>query len=258
MNIFGRADIRRKLIAPVVLLMLSALFACSAGDEASQAGKADILLFNGDGVSRNDVAAFERILRANHFNYATVDSRQLNEMDALQLRSHRLLIVPGGNFVEMGKGLTAVATANVRDAVHGGLNYLGVCGGAFIAGNSPYNGINLTDGVRFRFYSLETQNIRKAVVAIAVPGAPTTVDHYWEDGPELTGWGDAVAKYPDGTPAVAQGAAGSGWVILSGVHPEAPENWRDGMTFTTSADASNAYAVKLIDAALNRTSLAHY
>ena len=67
-----------------------------------------------------------------------------------------------------------------------------------------------------------------------------------------------IAKYPDGTPAIVQGSFGSGWVILVGVHPEAPENWRRGITFATSTRDDNAYAGILIQAALARTSLAHY
>jgi hypothetical protein len=69
-----------------------------------------------------------------------------------------------------------------------------------LAGNSGYyNGLNLTSGVRFGFYSAEERGIRKAAVAIAVAGGPT-LDQYWEDGPQFTGWGAVVGKYPDGTP----------------------------------------------------------
>ena len=57
-------------------------------------------------------------------------------------------------------------------AVQNGLNYLGVCAGAFFAGNSPTNGLNLTSGVRFGFYAAEDRGIRKTAVAIARPGAP--------------------------------------------------------------------------------------
>jgi hypothetical protein len=46
-------------------------------------------------------------------------------------------------------------------------------------------------------------------------------------------------------------------VLLSGIHPEAPESWRRGLTFTTPASVDNAYAATLIDAAVNRTRLAH-
>jgi hypothetical protein len=86
--------------------------------------------------------------------------------------------------------------------------------------------------VRFRFCAAEDQGIRKAGVTIAGAGTPP-LDQYWEDGPQLTGWGAAVGTYPDGTPAIVEGSFGTGWVILSGVHPEAPASWRGGMTFKT-------------------------
>ena len=220
-------------------------------------GAAEILLFNGTGTSPNDVKAFEAILKGQHVEYAKVNSSQLNQMSESRMRGYRLLIVPGGNFIDIGNGLTPRATANIRSAVQDGLNYLGVCAGAFFAGNSPANGLNLTSGVKFGFYAAEDRGIRKAAVPIAVADAPT-LEHYWEDGPQLAGWGAVVGKYPDGTPAIVQGTCGSGWVILTGVHPEAPANWRRGMTFTTPASADTAYAWTLIQAALNRESLPHY
>src|SRR5262249_16279516 len=181
----------------------------------------------------SDVTAVEGILRDNGLSYLKTSSRRLNGMSLSELAAFRLLIVPGGNFEEMGNGLTADAAAKVRGAVRGGLNYLGICAGAFLAGNSPYNGLNLTDGVRFGFYALEDRGVRKAAVAIDVAGG-ARLDQYWEDGPVLAGWGDVIAKYPDGTAAAVEGAVGDGWVILLGTHPEAPESWRRGLTFATS------------------------
>jgi glutamine amidotransferase-like uncharacterized protein len=218
---------------------------------------APILLFEGAGTSPNDVAALKEILNNNHLDFSTANSSRLNGMSESELRQYRLLIVPGGNFVDLGRNLTAATTANVRRAVHNGVNYLGICAGAFFAGNSPYNGLNLTSGVRFGFYSAEAQGIRKASFPIAVPGAPA-LDQYWEDGPQLSGWGAVVGKYPDGTAAIVEGTFGDGWVILSGVHPEAPASWRRGMNFTTPVSADIAYTATLIRAALNRESLPHY
>ena len=218
---------------------------------------APILLFDGTGTSPNDVTAVKAILNDNHFNFSTANSSQLNEMGELQLSGYRLVIVPGGNFIDIGNGLTASTTAKVRNAVQNGVNYLGICAGGFFAGNTGYNGLNLTSGVRFGFYAASARGIRKAAVAIADAGGQT-LDHYWEDGPHFAGWGAVVAKYPDGTPAVVQGRFGNGWVILIGVHPEAPADWRRGMTFTTPAAVDNAYAGMLIHAAMNRTSLPHY
>jgi hypothetical protein len=220
-------------------------------------GTAQVLLFNGTGSSPNDVAAFETILKGKQVNYAKVKSSQLNRMSESQMRGYSLLIVPGGNFIDIGNGLTPRATANIRTAVQKGLNYLGVCAGAFLAGNSPTNGLNLTSGVKFGFYEAEDRGVRKAALPIALAGAPT-LEQYWEDGPQLTGWGAVVGKYPDGSPAIVQGTCGSGWVILAGVHPEAPAHWRRGLTFTTPASTDNDYAWTLIRAALNREMLPHY
>jgi glutamine amidotransferase-like uncharacterized protein len=229
---------------------------CSCGVRRS-GELAPILLFDGKGTSPNDVAAVEQILHDHQLHYTKVESSWLNDMEEARLRGSRLLIIPGGNFIKIGNGLTADTTAKIRRAVEHGLNYLGICAGGFFAGNTGYNSLNLTSGVRFAFYSAETQGIRKAAVAIAANGEPT-LDHYWEDGPQFTGWGSVVARYPDGTPAVVEGNLGTGWVVLSGIHPEAPESWRHGMNFRTPAGVDHAYAVKLILAALNRKPLSNH
>jgi glutamine amidotransferase-like uncharacterized protein len=263
--------LRRGLIIASLVLISTAIIGCekrsmpakSANGSAAAtstppaSGVAPILLFNGTGTSPNDVEAIETILNINHLNYSTLNSSQLNEMDESQMREYRLLIVPGGNFVDIGKSLTSSTTANIRTAVENGLNYLGLCAGAFFAGNSAYNGLNLTSGVSFSFYAAENRGIRKTAVTIATPAAPS-LDQYWEDGPQFAGWGAVVGKYPDGNPAVVEGTFGSGWVILSGVHPEAPERWRHGMTFATPASEDNAYAGMLVHAALYHASLPHY
>ena len=230
----------------------------SANDSAAVASSAPILLFNGTGASPNDVTAVETILNRSHLRYATANTAQLSTMSESQLRGYRLLIIPGGNFIDIGRSLTSSTATNIHNAVQNGLNYLGICAGAFLAGNSSYyNGLNLTLGVKFGFYSAEEKGTRKAAVAVAVAGA-STLEHYWEDGSQFNGWGAVVGRYPDGTPAIVEGTSGRGWVILSGVHPEAPAGWRRGMTFTTPAEIDNAYAGTLVKAALNGTSLAHF
>jgi hypothetical protein len=244
---------------PVSILIAAAL-ACRAGaGQRRTSARADvpILLFNGTGASPGDVAAFESVLDSQRLDFSTVDSRELNGMTESQIRQHRLLLVPGGNFIHMGNGLSPDTAAHIRAAIGNGLNYLGVCAGAFFAGNSPYNGLNVTSGSRFGFYAAEARGIRKAAVAITTAGGQT-LDQYWEDGPQLTGWGAVVDRYPDGTPATVEASFGNGWVILTGVHPEAPANWRRGMDFRTPVDIDNAYAATLIHAALNREVLPHY
>ncbi len=133
---------RRSTLPAVCLLALSA---------CTTPAPAPILLFAGAGTSPSDVAAIESILRDRHLPFSTANSFQLNRLTEAQLHSYRLLIVPGGNFETIGKHLTPAATAKIRRAVQGGVNYLGLCAGAFFAGASPYNGLNLTAGVRFDF-----------------------------------------------------------------------------------------------------------
>jgi len=223
----------------------------AAGCAPSEPAGASILLFNGRGTSPNDVAAIEEILRERGWRYSTASSSRLDGMGESELKNYRLLVVPGGNFIDIGNGLAPGTTIKLRGAVESGVSYLGICAGAFFAGASPYNGLNLTGGVRFPFYALEDRGVRKAPVLVTT-AAGAALEIYWEDGPQLSGWGEAVGKYPDGTPAVVQGTFGQGWVVLTGVHPEAPESWRRGMAFTTPADPSRAFAAMLIDAALNR------
>jgi Biotin-protein ligase, N terminal len=137
-----------------------------------------ILLFNGTGTSPNDVAAVETILEDCHLDYFTVKSQQLNGMSESQLMAYRLLIVPGGNYITMGDSLTPSTTANIRNAVQGGLNYLGICAGGLLTGNASSNSFNLTSGVRFGFYAEVNRGIHKAALRIACVGTPT-LEHYW-------------------------------------------------------------------------------
>ena len=240
-----------QLISCIAALALTACAPPTSNDSPP------ILLFSGNGTSPNGVKAVEAVLKDSHLKYATVNSQQLNGMSESQLVAYRLMIVPGGNYTTIGNSLTPDTTTNIHNAVQGGLNYLGICAGGLLAGNATCNSLNLTSGVRFGFYAEVNRGIHKAAVAIAGVGTPA-LEHYWEDGPQFTGWGAVVGKYPDGTPAIVQGTSGKGWVILCGVHPEAPENWRRGMTFTTPASVANGYAGTLIDAALHGTWLPNY
>jgi glutamine amidotransferase-like uncharacterized protein len=234
------------------LAMIACLSGCHpapASDTASPPAR--IVLFDGTGTSPNDVKAIEVLLTREKLSYATADEDELDVMTPEQLSHVDLLIMPGGNFEEMGKNLSAQTPERIRDAVRGGVNYLGICAGAFIAGDSP-NGLKLADQ-RFAFFADSAKGVRKETVTL-INGDGTRFPAYWEDGPQLTGWGDPLAKYPDGTPAVVQGKVGKGWVVLTGVHLEAPENWYQGIEPGRPA-VSNAYAVKLIRAAFDGAAL---
>jgi len=235
-----------------ILLIIAVFASCKSNRQPV------VLLFNGAGVSTNDVTAIETLLETNKISYSTANAAELNSMAMAEMRQYKLLIMPGGNFIDMGKSLDTSTSTKIRIALQQGLHYLGICAGGFLAGHSAYyNSFNLTSGVRFGFYTAEKQGTHKAALTIANAGA-APIDQYWEDGPDLSGWGTVVAKYPDGTAAVVEGNCGSGFVILTGIHAEAPASWRHGLAFNTSVDASNLYAVKLIRAALDGVALPHY
>lgn len=217
-----------------------------------------VLLYTGTGTSASDVSAVESVLQTLSLSYATATASQIEAMSVSKLTTYKLLIVPGGNSINIGNGLTKTGTTNIHNAVvNNGLHYLGICAGAFFGGYSVYNGLNLTSGVWFNTWANGGKGTGKEAVEISYPSQPK-LDHYWEDGPNLGGWGQIVAKYPDGTSAIVEGKSGSGWVILSGIHAEAPASWRYGMTFTTPLSTDLAYARTLVTAALNGTTLSHY
>ena len=216
-----------------------------------------VLLFNGTGTSA-DVSAVEAVLNTLNLSYKTADSSQLDAMSEQQLAGYKLLIIPGGNSINIGESLSQQTTSNIRGAVQSyGLHYLGLCAGAFFGGSSIYNGVDLTDGVSFDFYAAEFKGIHEEPVEISLPSS-SPLDVYWQDGPQLSGWGSVVAKYPDGTPAIVEGQSGKGFVIFTGVHPEAPASWRGAMIFTTSESTDLAYAGTIFQAALSGTPLAHF
>jgi glutamine amidotransferase-like uncharacterized protein len=122
------------------VLISMAFTGCRAGDERGGMpihANARILLFSGTGTSPGDVAALERILGNEHLDYSRANSAQLNAMSESQILEYHLLIIPGGNFERIGSSLNSGTTTNIRNAIQNGLNYLGVCAGAFFAGNSP-------------------------------------------------------------------------------------------------------------------------
>jgi glutamine amidotransferase-like uncharacterized protein len=190
--------------------------------------------------------------------YATADAAKLNAMTEPQLGGYKLIIVPGGNSIAIGENLAQATASNIRGAVQlYGVHYLGICAGAFFGGYSIYNGVNLTEGVWFDFYADENRGIHQEAVQLSFP-AKTPLDVYWEDGPQLSGWGATVAKYPNDTPAITEGQSGKGFVIFTGVHLEAPASWRGSATFRTPVSDDLAYAGTVIQAAFNGTPLPHF
>ena len=218
-----------------------------------------VVLYVGNGTTSGSVSAVKTILGNMGLTYATASTSQLNSMSQSGLGAYKLFLIPGGNAITISKSLTSKTVTNIHNAItSNGLHYLGICAGGFFAGHSGiYDYLDLSPvGIWFNFYADYLKGITKEAVQIRSPDG-TKRDQYWQDSPQFTGWGTVVAKYPDGTPAAVEGEVGKGWMILVGTHPEAPDNWRRNLNFTTPSADSHAFAAKLIGAALNRAPLPH-
>ena len=238
---------------------LTTLATTSTTATTSSTTSVPVLIFNGTGTSSGAVSAIENVVHNMGLAYHTVNSSQLDSITQAKLATYRLFIVPGGNSITIGRYLTSKATTTVRSAIsQNGVNYLGLCAGGFFGGySSYYKVLNLTSGVWFKFFADYYKGIHKESVMISFPSR-SKLDIYWENGPALTGWGKVVGRYPNGTAAITEGYWGKGFVILSGIHPEAPQSWRSGMSFSTPVDVDLAYAATLVRSALNRTMLPHF
>jgi glutamine amidotransferase-like uncharacterized protein len=270
-------SLSRSLIAPAALLALMITSGCGThSSPMSQPQTAPsveqvnanvlaggstprVLLYVGNGTTSGSVAAVKTILSDLQLTYATANTSQLNSMTQSGLNAYKLFLIPGGNAVTISKSLTSKTVTNIHNAISNGLHYLGICAGGFFAGHSGvYDYLDLSPvGIWFNFYADYFKGITKEAVQIRSPDG-TKRDQYWQDGPQFSGWGIVVAKYPDGTPAVVQNKVGSGFVILCAFHPEATAAWRTGMSFTTSVAVDNAYAKTLVTNALNGTSMPHF
>ncbi len=230
----------------------------SFAPQVSTTSAATVLIYDGPGTSSGDVAAVESLVTSMGLSYQTANNSQLNAISEAQLLAYRLFLMPGGNAISISSYLSRTATANLHNAIASGLNYLGFCAGGFFAGSSAYyNYTNLTNGVWFNVYPNYGRGIAKTVVRASFPNG-STMDMYWENGPALDNWGAVVARYPDGNTAITEGFEGKGFVLLCGLHPEAPASWRIGMNFSTPLDVDLAYARSLVSSALNRSMLPHY
>lgn len=263
----------RGMIALAALLTVAVTFLACGSSSVHQAAMAPpvsvplapaikapepVLIYVGAGATSSDVMAIEGILKGLNLGYTEVDQTQLAAMTEPQLGGYKLMIVPGGNSIVIGQSVGATIPGVIRNAViQYGMHYLGICAGAFFGGYSTYNGVDLTSGVGFDFYSDEFKGIHTEPVLITLADG-TTLDIYWQDGPQLSGWGNVVAKFPDGTPAITEGSVGNGFVVFTGIHPEAPGSWRSGLNFSTPESVDVAYAGTLIQAALSGSSLPHF
>lgn len=223
---------------------------------------ADVLLYNGTGVSTSDWQNTEKIVRSQGWSYQLANAAQLNAMSLERIASFGMIIVPGGSGGTITSNLDTGTRLRIRQAVREfGVGYVGFCAGAWVAVGPE------AETAKIASYGLAVA--KGSVLSLFMPGgsAPTaamvdvsfadgsTRSLVWWGGPYTPEWsGGVVARYDTGAPAISQTFAGKGFVVISGPHPEAPQGWR-----STAGNDSDGLdydvAIGMIDAALNKKPL---
>ncbi|MBC7693484.1 MAG: hypothetical protein H7222_17090 [Methylotenera sp.] len=218
--------------------------------------KADFLIYDGKGVDSTDTSAIVKLIRAHGLTERTISESALNSLTAAEFAQYGTFIWPGGDNEEMDTVISASARRELRKAViQKGLNYVGICAGAFIAvgpsagvEETPVAGLALLNGTFIDNYRPASGNPISMVWTDFPDGSRRDLILWW--GPYFETQTGVVARYSaDGRPAMIQGRVGHSFVVLSGPHPEAPQSWRKAGGLEDEDGLDTDIAWRLIQAA---------
>lgn len=194
------------------------------------------LVYQGPGACEDGCydAAFQVAAQAG-FDPVFVRENQLDasssdaDRDAL-FRNAAVWIQPGGKSRTAMGALTSKLKGAIDAFVRAGGGYVGFCAGAFSAtrrvGTSRDFGFGFMPGKTILY-----RNVNRGAEIIPVNWNGVTRHIYWEGGPHLSrlpeGAAEVVARYPNGQIAAAKSVFGKGRIYVTGLHPEAPQDWRD-------------------------------
>lgn len=272
---------KKNIKSPTFLLSLISLMAISAGNSnvsliaAANAAttpsavaptseqrtqSTDVLVFDGTATAYGDGDAIASILESHNTTYRRVSSDELDSMSLDDISQYKLIIWPGGYAGQMSDSLRQSTRENIRQAVNDrGVGYVGICAGAFIAVSADTkNGLGIIKADSLPYYHLEDEGTDDAMVKLDL-GNGNSQSLVWWGGPYLPEKlfpNGIISRYSDtNQPAIAQTMSGKGLVILSGPHPEAPQNWRTKLGLEDSDGLDQDLAWKLFNAALKKTLL---
>ncbi|MEV4544309.1 BPL-N domain-containing protein [Micromonospora echinaurantiaca] len=135
---------------------------------------------------------------------------------------------PGGGTLKRGYRQLKHHRDEIRQFVHSGGRYLGICLGGYLAGATP--GFALLPGDTDQYIGSAAATVRSerdTVVDVSWRGRRRGL--FFQDGPYF--WlrpgaeADILATYPNGTIAAMVTRLGAGRVGVVGPHPEATDDW---------------------------------
>jgi glutamine amidotransferase-like uncharacterized protein len=166
-----------------------------------------------------------RALR-DHYNFKIFG---VNELEDNFFDDVDIVAVPGG-FGDAGSFDRAFKYngARIKQFITNGGRYLGICMGAYWAGQHYFNILDKVDAVQY-LARPNTDTRRPHAKNIQIEWLGETMNMFWYDGCAFTGSGryDTIAKYANDDPmAIIQNRIG-----LIGAHPESEKFWYDSYSW---------------------------
>ncbi|MCP9946622.1 BPL-N domain-containing protein [Streptomyces somaliensis] len=226
---------RRRLLTrglPAVAGTLLASAACSRLDTSPPVARPlTALVYRGpaacDGCAEAAAALLKTARRPYTVKYAGPGEEV--PLTAAGLADADLYVQPGGNDDLDGtwERLRGAAGA-IRDWTRDGGRYLGICMGAYLAGDDP--GFGLLPGSTDQYTTSPGASVHDARDAVVVVTWRSRRRHmYFQDGPlfllEEGADASVIATYDNGTAAAVVAPYGKGRVGVVGPHPEADASW---------------------------------
>jgi glutamine amidotransferase-like uncharacterized protein len=248
----------RKLSAQLIMLLSFALLVLLTSQCQNQSAidkEADVALYSDRGVWSESVQAAEQMFQWMGYITERVGAQDIKNG---ALDNFRLLCVPGGNMYSYAEDLSSVGVENIRSFVRVGGGYLGICGGAYFAGQKVVWRENQLPMLSLEFFPGTAQgpfdeiapypDLGMCLVKIMDTPHPITqsepdsawILYYWgpallpDEGADVT----ILGRYEIiNQPALIALNYGLGRVFLIGTHPEIEEDSdRDGVTVADELD----------------------
>ena len=231
-----------KLIILVVISLQ--LIACEK--EKTTGLSADIALYSDNGCWAVSVTAATNMFLWMGYTVELVNSEYINEKG---LNDFKLLCIPGGDMYQYSNDLSSSGIEKIRDFISHGGGYIGICGGAYFAGEKVFwqeNQLNMeslglfngiTKGPINEIVTYPDSIMCKLLIDTLHPITKSEPDTAWI----LYYWGPAlitedtsiyiIGKYDIvDLPSILAFNYQNGRVFLIGTHPEIEENSdRDGI-----------------------------
>jgi hypothetical protein len=256
----GRARGSGLLVAVAIMLVLTAACACSAVSArppgltspgragSGLTGRPVALVYRGPASCAGCAEAVAALIRRSprHFSVSYVGPAEKLKVTAASLRGAALYAQPGGGD-SVRQGMTALgpaAAAAIRSYVAAGGHYLGMCMGAYLAGENPGIGLLAPGDTGEYDHSRGASVTTAAQAVIPVIWGGTVSYQYAQDPPYIIPSGvrgeKVLARFTNHQVDALVRPYHRGAVGVVGTHPEADRTWftpamwraaRDGFSY---------------------------